>query len=213
MSDKIFQMVLVYLDEILMYSSYLSEHLDRLDTVLQRLKDNGLKVKVEKCHFLQSVFQFLGHQVSAQGLSADPEKIGAVRQWPVPGSLRELRSFLGFCSYYRKFIDGFSQVAGPLHDVVISCLQESSQSKVQWLHSWNSECQLTFENLKDKLTSSPVLGYVNFTLPFLLETNASNLELGAVLYQYKRGTKTVISYASRRLRGSKRNDRNYSSMK
>lgn len=122
---------------------------------------------------------------------------------------------MGFCSYYRRFIEGFSQVAGPLHDVVNSCLRESRHSKVQGLyrHSWNSECQLAFESLKDKLTSSPVLGYANFTLPFLLETDANNLGLGAILYQYQGGKKTVIAYASRRLRGAERNDRNYSSMK
>uniref|UniRef100_A0A8C2AXX8 Gypsy retrotransposon integrase-like protein 1 n=2 Tax=Cyprinus carpio TaxID=7962 RepID=A0A8C2AXX8_CYPCA len=215
MSDLVFQIVLIYLDDLLVYSSTFHEHLVRLETVFKRLRETGLKVKIEKCHFLQAEVRFLGHQVSAQGVSTDPDKISAVREWPVPSTLKELRSFLGFCSYYRRFIEGFSQIAGPLHDRVNMCLRETSPIKAAQVFksSWSSQCQTAFECLKDKLTSAPTLGYADFTLPFVIETDASNLGLGAVLYQHQKGKKTVIAYASRRLRGAEKNDQNYSSMK
>lgn len=145
----------------------------------------------------------------------DPDKVSAVTQWPVPNTLKELRSFLGFCSYYRRFIEDFSQVAGPLHDVVNTCVCQPSaaQADKAFKFSWTPECQQSFEHLKERLTSAPTTGYADFTLPFVLETDASSLGLGAVLYQQQGGKKTVIAYASRRLRGAERNDRNYSSMK
>ncbi|KAK3560440.1 hypothetical protein QTP86_008445 [Hemibagrus guttatus] len=215
MSDFVFQIVLVYLDDLLVYSSTFHEHLVRLETVFRRLKETGLKIKIEKCHFLQPEVGFLGHQVSSQGVSTDPDKISAVRGWPAPSTLKELRSFLGFCSCYWRFIEGFFQVAGPLHDLVNMCLRDTSPIKAAQLYksSWTSQCQTAFESLTDKLTSAPMLGYADFTLPFVLETDASNLGLGAVLYQHQKGEKTVIAYASRRLRGAEKNDQNYSSMK
>lgn len=215
MSDLVFHIALVYLDDLLVYSATFSDHLVRLETVFKRLRDTGLKIKVEKCHFLQSEVRFLGHRVSAQGVSTDPEKVNAVKQWPIPSTPKELRSFLGFCSYYRRFIEGFSQIAGPLHDLVNACLRENGSIRVKQPleHSWSPLCQSAFEQLKEKLTSAPTLGYPNFALPFVLETDASNLGLGAVLYQHQEGRKVVIAYASRRLRGAEQNDRNYSSMK
>ncbi len=215
MGDLVFQMVLVYLDDLLVYSSTFEAHLSRLETVLCRLREAGLKIKVEKCHFLQAEVRFLGHQVSAQGVGPDPDKLSAVVQWPVPSTVKQLRSFLGFCSYYRRFIAGFSKVAGPLHDVVNLCTKKGRGSQCDKLFqdSWTSECQQAFEHLKKELTCAPVLGYADFSLPFVLETDASNLGLGAVLYQLQDGRKKVIAYASRRLRGAERNDRNYSSMK
>lgn len=159
--------------------------------------------------------RFLGHQISARGIDTDPEKISAVKSWPVPNTVKELRSFLGFCSYYRRFIEGFSQIAGPLHDLVTACVKESSQVRANQLLrvSWSPECLRAFECLKEKLTSAPTLGYADFSLPFVLETDASNLGLGEVLYQDQKGEKKVIAYASRRLRGAEKNDQNYSSMK
>uniref|UniRef100_A0A8P4GS98 Gypsy retrotransposon integrase-like protein 1 n=1 Tax=Dicentrarchus labrax TaxID=13489 RepID=A0A8P4GS98_DICLA len=215
MSDLVFQIVLVYLDDLLVFSPTFQDHLVRLETVLKRLRDTGLKVKVEKCHFLQSEVRFLGHQVSSQGIGTDPDKICAVKLWPIPSTVKELRSFLGFCSYYRRFIEGFSQIAGPLHDVVNTCMKECNQAKVnqKFRSAWTPQSQLAFELLKEKLTSAPTLGYADFTHPFLLETDASSLGLGAVLYQEQGGRKKVIAYASRRLRGAEKNDQNYSSMK
>ncbi|KAL6485918.1 hypothetical protein MHYP_G00053100 [Metynnis hypsauchen] len=185
MNDLIFQIMLVYLDDILVYSKTFCEHIDRLEAVFRRLKETGLKVKLEKCHFLQSEVKFLGHQISAQGIGTDPEKVTAVEQWPVPSTLKDLRSFLGFCSYYRRFIQGFSKIAGPLHEVVNLCLNVGSPSKVNQLlkQLWMEECQTAFDLLKEKLISAPILGFADFTQPFIVETDASSHGLGAVLYQ------------------------------
>ncbi len=214
MGDLIFQILLVYLDDILVYSSTFHEHLQRLDVVFSRLKETGLKVKLEKCHFLQGEVKFLGHQISAQGIGTAPEKVEAVKSWTTPGTVKELRSFLGFCSYYRKFIEGFSKIAGPLHDLVALCLRRQGMvRKSEFFSMWSAECQTAFELLKEKLTSAPILGYADFSLPFIVETDASSEGLGAVLYQQQGDCKRVIAYASRRLRNAEKNDRNYSSMK
>ncbi len=130
MSDLIFQIMLVYLDDILVFSKTFPEHLERLRTALTRLQETGLKVKIGKCHFLQPTVTFLGHQVSAEGIATDPNKISAVKQWPVPTTLKALRSFLGFSGYYRRFVPGFSKIAGPLHDLVNQCLNEGPPAKV-----------------------------------------------------------------------------------
>ncbi len=106
------------------------EHLERLRTALTRLQETGLKFKIGKCHFLQSTVIFLGYQVSAEGIATDPNKISAVKQWPVPTTLKALRSFLGFSGYYRRFVPGFSKIAGPLHDLVNQCLNEGPPAKV-----------------------------------------------------------------------------------
>lgn len=215
MNDLIFQIMLVYLDDIMVYSQTFQEHLERLEVVFNRLKETGLKVKLEKCHFLQQEVRFLGHQISADGIGTDPEKVNAVKQWPVPSTVKELRSFLGFCSYYRRFIEGFSKIAGPLHDLVNLCLNAGSLSKVNQmlLTLWTTDCQTSFEVLKGKLTCAPILGFADFTRPFIVETDASSHGLGAVLYQQQGDKKRVIAYASRRLRNAEKNDRNYSSMK
>lgn len=126
MSELVFQIMLVYLDNLLVNSPTFEDHLMRLQTVLQRLRETGLKVKMQKCHFLQSTMCFLGHQISAEGIGTDPDKIAAVKQWPIPTTVKDLRSFLGFCSYYRRFMHGFSQLVDPLHDVVNACIKESS---------------------------------------------------------------------------------------
>lgn len=133
-----------------------------------------------------------------------------MKQWPVPNTVKELRSFLDFCSYYRRFIKGFSQIAGPLHDTVNACLKETSQMRANQLFrsARTAQCQQAFELLKEKLTSAPTLGYADFTQPFILETDASSLGLGAVLCQAQAGGKKVIAYASLRLGGAEKNDQN-----
>uniref|UniRef100_A0A3B1KGI5 ribonuclease H n=1 Tax=Astyanax mexicanus TaxID=7994 RepID=A0A3B1KGI5_ASTMX len=159
MTDLIFQIILVYLDDILVFSRTFSEHVERLETVLRRLQETGLKIKIEKCHFLQEKVKFLGHQVSAEGIATDPDKVEAVKQWPVPTTLKALRSFLGFCSYYRRFVQGFSKIAGPLHDLVNNCLMVGPPSRVneRLLSLWSTECQTSFDVLKEKLVSVSVI--------------------------------------------------------
>ena len=107
-----------------MFSETFEEHMERLEMVLQSLQSIGLKLKSSKCHFLQSEVLYLGHRVSADGISTDPDKIVAVQGWLVPNSVKQLRSFLGFASYYRNYVQGFSNIAGPLHDLVTTLNKE-----------------------------------------------------------------------------------------
>ena len=108
------EICLVYLDDIIVFSSNLQEHLQRLRSVFQRIYECGLKLKPSKCSLLQKSVTFLGHIVSAEGVATDPEKVRLVREWPTPTNLTELRSFLGLAGYYRKYISGYARIASPL---------------------------------------------------------------------------------------------------
>ena len=216
LNDYIFQILLVYLDDIIVYSNTFDEHIERLDRVFTRLREHGLKLKPEKCKFLQHKVTYVGHQISSDGITTDPDKTRAVSEWKPPTTVKELRSFLGFCSYYRRFVKDFARIAGPLHQLVNNCLHELKVEKklnVPFMKRWNSECQTAFDALKTKLTHAPVLGFADYNKPFIVETDASHVGLGAVLSQDQGGQRKVIAYASRRLRPSEKNPRNYSSMK
>lgn len=179
------------------------------------MQDTGLKIKLGKCHYLQQKVKFLGHQVPAEVIETDADKIAVVRKWPVPTMLKELRSFVGFCGYYRHFFEQFLERAGPLHDLVNLCLHAAALSKVNQMvcSLWTPECQSSFDTLKEKLTSAPVRGFADLTRSFIVEMDASSHGLGAVLYQQQGGKRRVIAYASRRLRKAEKNDRNYSNVK
>ena len=216
MSDLIFQIMLVYLDDILVYGKTFSEHLARVDKVFCRLKEAGLKLKPSKCAFLQREVTYLGHRVSAKGISTDPEKVTVVQQWPTPKSMRHLRSFLGFCSYYRRFVPSFAQQASHLHNLVNECSSEmkrTSKLDPPFEARWQPCHDEAFAQLKHRLVSSPILGYADYKLPFIVETDASHEGLGAVLSQVQEGKPRVIAYASRRLRPPEKNYESYSSMK
>lgn len=182
--------------------------------MLGRLQGQGLKANIEKCAFFQREVRYLGHVVSDQGVSTDPSKVEVVANWQVPTTLSELRSFLGFASYYRRFVEGFAKLAAPLHKLVAELASKKSKQTGQTeLENWSEECQRNFEALKVKLTTAPVLAYADFSLPFILEVDASHGGLGAVLSQEQNGKVRPIAYASRGLRPTERNMTNYSSMK
>ena len=121
---EMFNILLVYLDDIVVYSDTLDEHLARLDTVFTRLKSYGLKLEIRKCSFFKKSVKYLGHVVSSEGVATDPDKISAVRDWAPPQTLRELRAFIGFASYYRRYVPRFTQLAMPLHRVVTAACQD-----------------------------------------------------------------------------------------
>lgn len=207
-----FQEVLLYLDDILVFGHTFEETLERLERVLSLLKKNGLKVKPSKCHLFHEEVTYLGHIVSADGVKTDPRLTSAVKDWPVPRTKKELRSFLGLTSYYRRFVAGFSTIASPLH-ALLGKEQEGRKGNEDISGRWDSHCQKAFDKLKDSLTTPPLLGYPDFSLPFILETDGSHQGLGAVLSQEQNGKRVVIAYASRSLRGAERNHATYSSMK
>lgn len=212
--EDLLQILLVYLDDIIVYSDSIADHLKRLERVFQKLREHGLKIEAEKCQFFQSHVKYLGHVVSSEGVATDPAKTEAVSKWPTPRTLRDLRSFLGFASYYRRFVPGFAQTAAPLHQLAAE-ISEKGKKKKGTISSehWEGECQRAFDDLRTALTSAPVLAYPDYTKPFIVETDASDKGLGAVLSQKQDGKLRVIAYASRGLRGAERNMENYSSMK
>lgn len=213
--DQQGQSLLLYLDDIIIFSSSVEQHLLRLEMVLGRLQGQGLKVKAEKCAFFQEQVSYLGHIISSQGVSTDPKKIEAVAGWQRPRHISELRSFLGFASYYRRFVDGFAKMAKPLHQLVADLAgTKTKRGSGQALGSaWTPECEESFNALKSRLVSTPVLAYADFSRPFILETDASYSGLGAVLSQETDGCVRPVAYASRGLRPTERNMSNYSSMK
>ena len=183
------------------------KHLERLDKILTRLAQHGLKIKREKCSFLQKAVSYLGYVVSCNGISTDPDKITVVKDCPVPGPVKELRSLLEFACYYRRFVKDFSKVADRLfnepHELMNRCLHELKLKKrllVSFPKRWKTVHQEAFDKLKYLLTTVPILGYADFLQPFILETNASHQGLGAVLSQELEGKRHVIVYTSRRLR-------------
>lgn len=212
--DQQCQTLLLYLDDIVIFSSTVSQHLERLELVLSRLQGQGLKAKLSKCTFFQREVRHLGHIISDQGVGTDPSKIEAVAQWRCPVNVSELRSFLGFASYYRRFVSGFAKLAAPLHKLVAAHAGSKSRPpKEGFAHAWSEECQASFEALKRHLTTAPILAYADFSLPFILEVDASFGGLGAVLSQEQGGKVRPVAYASRGLRPTERNASNYSSMK
>ena len=187
---------LVYIDDILVMGTTLEEHLENLRTVLTRLHQSGLRLKPSKCHLLQQEVEYLGHRVSAAGVMTDPSKAEAVRVFPVPTDVKPLRSFLGLASYYRRFIPNFSVVASPLFQL----------TKKGAVFQWDQACQKAFDELKRLLIDAPVLAFSDFSLEFILETDASGIGLGAVLAQeHPDGTTHPIAYASRTVQPHERN--------
>ncbi|TKS67456.1 Retrovirus-related Pol polyprotein from transposon 412 [Collichthys lucidus] len=210
MGDLHLKEVLVFLDDLIVFSTTLEEHEQRLLRVLHRLKEYGLKLSPEKCKFFQTSVKYLGHIVSEKGVETDPDKILALKSWPIPRNLKELKSFLGFAGYYRRFIKGYSAIAKPLNDLTRGYTPTSKaqkraspikiqDSKQPFGGRWSPTCQLAFEMLIEKLTSSPVLGFADPKLQYILHTDASTIGLGAALYQEQEGQLRVIAYASRGL--------------
>ncbi|XP_038153818.1 uncharacterized protein LOC119791667 isoform X1 [Cyprinodon tularosa] len=214
MGDLHLKEVLVFLDDLIIFSNSLEEHENRLLRVLNRLKEFGLKLSLEKCKFFQTSVRYLGHIVSEKGVETDPEKISTVKSWPIPTNLKSLRSFLGFTGYYRRFIKGYATIAKPLNNLTRGYPPTNKPSRVQsskcpqfdpkqpFGSRWTSECQLAFDTLIDKLTTAPVLGFADPALPYILHTDASTTGLGAALYQEHEGKLRVIAYASRGLSAS-----------
>ena len=178
---------LLYLDDIITPGKSVDQCLSRLGNVFERLRQARLKLKPSKCIFFQKSVAFLGHIVSEHGVQTDPEKVRTVKEWPVPGSSKEVRSFLGLASYYRRFVKGFADIARPLHKLC------EKQTKF----SWTKDCQEAFDCLKELLTSAPILAYPKLGSQFILDTDASDVGVGAVLSQVQDDKERVITYMSK----------------
>ena len=186
------QFVVVFMDDILIYSKGRAEHERHLQLALQVLRENQLYAKLEKCDFWLQEVQFLGHMVSKEGISVDPAKVEVVMRWERPKSVFEIRSFLGLAGYYRRFIENFSQIACPMTRL--------TRKGVSF--DWNDKCEESFQELKKRLTTTPVLITPMSGEKYTVFCDASRVGLGCVLMQ-KGG---VVAYASRQL---KKHEENY----
>ena len=201
--DQQYLTLLFYLDDICIFSSSVNEMLNRIEMVLKHLQDFNLKIKPKKSFFFQSKVLFLGHILSKEGISPNPEKVQKVKDWPVLTNAKEVHSFLGLVSYYRWFVPQFVKWANPLHDLIHPIVTKKTRPRIRLPpleqnlppFEWNQIHQESFNKLKLALTSAPVLAYPDYGKPFLLETDASLKGLGAVLSQEDgNGNMRVISY-------------------
>ena len=177
--------VVVYFDDILVYSNCLDDHVEHLKCVLDVLRKEMLYANFKKCTFCMDRVVFLGYVVSGNGIEVDEDKIKAIKEWPTPKSVTEVRSFHGLASFYRRFVKDFSTIAAPLTDVI----------KKNVNFHWGEEQQNAFQMLKDRLCSTSVLALPNFDKMFELECDASGIGIGAVLMQEMR----PIAYFSEKL--------------
>eukprot|EP01018_Ginkgo_biloba_P011642 Gb_37067 [translate_table: standard] len=164
--------VLVFFDDILIYNRSRQGHIFHVDKVLQVLEDNQLFAKRSKCEFGKTKVEYLGHVISGEGVRANPKKIQAIREWPTPRNITNLRGFLGLTGYYWKFIRGYARIASPLTELL---KKDAFQ--------WNEEASNAFNLLKEIMTTTLVLATPNFTKTFIIECDASGQGIGAVLMQ------------------------------
>jgi len=188
--DKTTSVAQAYVDDIIIASADIDTHIKHLQGILELIDDAQLTVNVSKCILLQEELKFLGHIVSKDGISTDPEKTEKVASWPAPKNATEMLQFLGFVNYYRKFIEDFAKISQPL--------RELSTTKADY--QWTDAAQVSFDILKEKFTSPPILAYPDMTKPFIIFTDASTKGLGYSLHQDQDdGTTRAIAFAGRAL--------------
>ena len=188
---------LVYIDDIIVYGSDFNQHLRRVDQVLNRIKEAGLKLKPDKCHMLQNEVVFLGHVVSKEGVRPNPVNTSKITEWPRPVNSKQVKQFVATGSFYRCFVKDFAKIARPLIDL----------TKKDATFLWTDDCEDAFNRLKQVLMSPAIMGYpLNEAGIFYLDTDATGTGIGAVLSQIQSDRERVIAYASR---GMNRAEKNY----
>ncbi len=195
--DMVDQFIYVYLDDILIFSSSLQEHVQHVRRVLQRLLENGLFVKADKCAFHAQSVPFLGFIVSPEGVRMDPDRVKAVVNWPTPDSRKALLRFLGFANFYRRFIRNFSQLAAPL----------TALTSTKMTFRWSNAAEAAFTKLRGRFVSAPILWAPDPTRQFVVEVDASEVGVGAVLSQRATSDDKVhpCAFFSHRLSPAERN--------
>jgi hypothetical protein len=188
-ADFIDVFVIVYLDDILIFSNTIEEHRVHVRQVLERLRKHSLYANREKCEFGRKSIQFLGHIISQDGISMEPSKLNHIRDWPVPKSIEDIRSFLGLTGYYRRFIHKFSHIAAPLSNL--------TRKNARFL--WTTTEQKAFDELKTAMTTGPVLIVPDDSLPFTVTTDASNYAVGAALSQDQGHGLQPVAFMSHRM--------------
>jgi transposase InsO family protein len=189
-----YKFVVVFIDDILVYSPSMHDHVLHLRKVFDVLRQNKLYAKLSKCEWCQSTLEYLGHMVSAKGLQPVPSKVQAVKDFPVPSSVRDVRGFLGLTNYFRRFIRDYSKIARPLHQLLV---KDTAQTPFRW----SAAAQESFDLLKTKLTTAPVLRIPDAENPFTVTVDACDQGLGALLEQLGQ----PVAYESRAIRPAERN--------
>lgn len=179
----------IYLDDVVIFASTVEEHSQRLCNIFERLRNNNLLLQPDKCEFMHKEVAYLGHIISDKGISPNPEKVKAIKDYPIPQNPKQIKQFLGLIGYYRRFIKDFSKFAKPLTVLL----------KKDVSFNWSSEQDQSIEYFKAALTQAPILQYPDFSREFLLTTDASNYAIGAILSQGEVGKDLPIAFASRTL--------------
>lgn len=182
----------VYLDDIVVFSKSLDEHIQHLTLVFKRLREYNLKAQLHKCEFLRKEVEYLGHVITPDGIKPNPGKIEAIVKYPIPKTVKEIKQFLGLIGYYRRFCMGFAKLVQPM----TKCLKKNAKIDIK-----DPEYIRAFDTCKELLTNAPILAYPDFEKPFTLTTDASNVALGSVLSQNNR----PIAYYSRTLNSAEKN--------
>lgn len=186
---------LCYLDDVIVFSPTFDTHLERLSSILSLFRAAGLQLNSSKCRFGRRQVTILGHLVDSSGVRPDPDKVRAVLDFPVPTCVKDVRSFVGLCSYFRRFVKNFADIARPLTDLL----------KKDVPFFWGSEQAFAFSRLITLLTTPPVLAHFDASAPTEVRTDASGYGIGAVLAQRQAGHDRVLAYASRLLSPAERN--------
>ena len=190
------QFISVYLDDVIVYSETLAEHVNHLRIMFERLRTAGLKLNPAKCRFVCDEVEYLGHLITPAGLKPSERNLIAVREFPVPTNLKHLRQFLGLTSHYRRFIHNYAKIAHSLYAMTRKGAQ----------YQWTADCEVAFETLKSKLLAPPILAYPDFGKDFVLETDASKHGLGAILSQRQEDNRLhPVAYASQSISASEAN--------
>ena len=212
--------VLVYMDDLIVFGQTLDQMEERLMKVLDRLAEFGLKVSPEKCQLCCKSVKYLGHVVSEEGVQTDPEKMSALDTWPRPMNVKQVRSFLGFAGYYRRFIKNYSKIARPLNDLTAGCVYPKKRGRPPPKKApdptarkvneplgdlWTPECEHAFLTLKEHLITAPVLAFADLSEQFVLHIDASRDGLGGVLCQDHDGKLRPVAYGSRGLSHTEKN--------
>ena len=200
LSDLLWRKCLMYLDDVIVFGKSFEECALNLGEVLQRIRDNGLTLKPKKCELFKKSMVYLGRIISTDGVKADPEKLETVATWETPKGPKDIRSFLGFCSYYRDFIPGFSGVSQPLQK-----LSHWTPGRRKEKFPWGAEQDRAFQALKALFEDTPVLRYPTEHGHFILDTDASNESIGAALSQIQEGIEVPLAFASNSMNKAQRN--------
>jgi transposase InsO family protein len=204
LGDRLFQYVLVYLDDIVVFSDTLEDHVRHLDEVLQLLSSNELYAKPHKCKIGASEIEFCGHIISHGSSRPTRDKAEAIASWPVPKNVHEVRQFLGLVGFYRQYIPGHAKLFAPLQELLKELDASLRANKFRQI-SWTASCQVSFEKLKELIISQPCLSTWDESLPVLIETDASEWATGYVLYQEKDRKMHPIAFGGRKLSGAELN--------